>query len=183
MRKVKNETPRARKLKQLYLELGPERTIKKTAEAYEKNFGKCSNRYLELLSGRFGWVKAAKEYDVNYEELIKAKHIKEIAEMQDRHAKESILLQSLAISKMKNAKPEQLRLRDCARFLRDGVHIERLSRGLSDRPAVEINNTEVNVDARVQSVQNVNKVIVGVLDRFPDAREAVLSALEKKEEE
>lgn len=111
----------------LYRDIGYERSITKVAQLYN------AKKQLRALVGRWSsknnWVERARAYDEHLDELGTKQQEENIRKMQKRHITLSMALQQKAAEKLKDLKPEDMRVLDAIKAIIEGAKLERLTRG------------------------------------------------------
>jgi hypothetical protein len=127
-----DESPPAWESFQLYRNLGPERSIAKTAEEVGKDIS-----LLERWSSKHKWVLRANAFDAHADQEIQRLQIKERVDMTKRHARMSMLGQQKLVERLNEMAPEDISSSDIPRWLDIVVKVERLSRGVSADTAID----------------------------------------------
>ena len=113
-----------------YRDLGPERSVEKTARKQGKKIPKDGgNRTLEAWCTKFNWVSRAAAYDDYIERRKREENEKMIIEMSERHAKLAVAFQQRLAQRLSSLEPSEITPGDMARWLDIATKIERLSRG------------------------------------------------------
>lgn len=141
-----DETPLAFSYFATYRDLGPDRSLPKTAAVFSKSVS-----HMTSLSNKYRWVDRARAYDHFVDAKIRSSQMAEIAEMRTRHSNMAMDMVLAAHSELK-AMVDQVRVADgelakrrrlepdatrapilapvdIARLAKTGAHLERLTRG------------------------------------------------------
>ena len=132
----------------LYRDLGPRRSLDEASRRYHSTAPegddaasgrrpRASGR-IRRWAERWNWNARALAWDQELERLKRREQVEAEREMNERHAKESMMLQNKAIERLRQLRPEELRPRDLLAFLVEALKLERLTRGQpTDRIAEE----------------------------------------------
>ena len=125
----KGESSKAFHAFSVYRDAGPDRSLRDTAKAIGKSL-----RMLAVWSKRWDWVARSDDYDRHLEAQRRRAQEKAILEMADRHAREAMLMQSLAIKKLQglnlsNETAATITVFDAVRLMDVAIKAERLARG------------------------------------------------------
>jgi hypothetical protein len=123
--RVGKETFRAFELFAHYRDEGLNRSLRKTAEAFN-----VSKRLLEKMSSRHSWQMRVRAFDGEQDRQRQLDNRVAQRVMVDRHAALATLAQQKALDRLQTLKPTELTPTEATRLLEMGVRIERLSRGV-----------------------------------------------------
>lgn len=152
-----------------YLALGPARTLQKVADAAGLRL-----TTVQELSSRYVWGPRVSASDALVEVETAGELAAGITAMRHRHANTAAeLFDALGPVLLEQAKSPDLSPKDARQLAELAFKVERLSRGLSDRLDVR---AEVHLSGHV-SVDGLARVVVDALAPYPQAREAVETAL------
>lgn len=118
------ETPRAYEAFCVYRDLGPNRSITKTAQELNKNrttIGEWSTKY--------EWVKRAAAWDSEQDRIARRMQIEEIKKMRKKHAALANSMLIKAAKALQKIPVEEIKAVDISRLVEVGSKLERLSRG------------------------------------------------------
>jgi len=119
-----------------YRDLGPSRSIAKACSVLRgPGF---SRDMFKTWSARWKWVNRAAQWDSYLDEQRRKETENEITKMNKRHAEAAKMFQSKAIERLRNINLEEIDASQAIRFLAEGVKIERLAMGISDKVEHEI---------------------------------------------
>jgi hypothetical protein len=74
-------------------------------------------------------LERARAWDQERERLKQVEQLAAIQEMAERHAKEAMMMQTKAIERLRQLRPEELGPRDTLAYLVESAKLERLARG------------------------------------------------------
>ena len=130
------ESPTAFKAFSVYRDLGPSRSLPKTALAMGRPPG-----YKQTLwewGNKYEWNSRCLDYDRHMEKVAqveKESAVRDaVREMTDRHTQDAIKIQQMAMKALETMSLEAAPLRDLIRLWERGVRAERTSRGLPPEP-------------------------------------------------
>jgi hypothetical protein len=126
------ETDTAYRAFAVYRDLGPSRSLRRSAEVYyvERTSLPASQlRQLAKWSVPNRWVARSHEFDAWNDYERHAARENDIRAMETRHASIGISLQRTALERMETLTASQLTAPAVVQFLKEGVLIERLARG------------------------------------------------------
>lgn len=155
--KQKTDTDKSLEVFRAYLVM-QERSLPKLAKELGKN-----QRTLESWSSKYNWVERAAAYDAHLHEKLVNNNIGEVEKMNERHIREALALQHLALKRVKEYEKDPGKIKDLTpnemlRMFEVGAKLERIARGA----------TTENVDV----VAAVNHSVVDEeILKNPDARE------------
>ena len=121
-----------------YRDLGPNRNLRELPQKLGKSLtiiGKHSSKY--------NWVERVKAWEDYQDKINRKSQEEEIRKMAKRHADIALGMQSKAIDKLRNLDINEMKPADIARFIEEGVRIERLSRGVPDQIIQELGEITV----------------------------------------
>lgn len=135
-----SETERAYNAFCVYRDLGPRRTLVKTARIYY-DLGENADvpgtspklRQIKTWSATYGWVGRAHAWDIHVDEEARLDQIEAVKEMRKRHAAVANMTLGKAAERLRTAPTETLSIADAARLLDLAVKVERMARGEPDR--------------------------------------------------
>lgn len=123
--RISGESSRAFGLFAHYRDEGLNRSLRKTAEAFN-----VSTRLLEKQSSRYSWQMRVRAWDRGQDRQRQLDNRVAQRVMVDRHAALATLAQQKALERLQALKPNELTPGEAMRLLEMGVRIERLSRGV-----------------------------------------------------
>jgi hypothetical protein len=123
--RIGGESSRAFELFAYYRDEGLNRSLRKTAEAFN-----VSTRLLEKMSSRHSWQMRVRAWDREQDRQRQLDNRVAQRVMADRHAALATLAQQKALERLQALKPNELTPTEAMRLLEMGVRIERLSRGV-----------------------------------------------------
>lgn len=130
------ESAKAFEAFRVYRDLGPNRSIGKALNA-SKGSG-ASKDMFKTWSARWKWVNRAAQWDSYLDEQRRKETENEITKMNKRHAEQARIFQMKAMERIRNINMEEIDASQAIRFLAEGVKIERLAMGISDKVEHEI---------------------------------------------
>jgi len=89
-------------------------------------------RQWQAWSSLNDWVSRAQAWDDEKDRAATQERLREIRVMQERHAKQAMLLQRKAIERLQSLSPEDLTPSEVVRYIDTATTIERLARGEAD---------------------------------------------------
>jgi hypothetical protein len=96
-----------------------------------------STSYLERLSSQLHWVQRVAAFDREQDRIGQAKRIRDIQEMNERHAEIATAIRVKVAQCLEAMDPTSLRPNEVARLLEVASRVERMARGvLPDEPVV-----------------------------------------------
>jgi hypothetical protein len=121
----------------LYRDLGPRRSLAEASRAYHgaAASGPAARRrrwasgQVRAWAERWHWSARAQAWDQELERLHRDQQRAALEEMDERHARETLLVQSKAVERLRQLRPEELKPRETLQYLVEGIRIERLVRG------------------------------------------------------
>lgn len=133
------ESTRHREAFDRYYRLGPHRSLALLADALRASDADApSLRSLEEWSSRYQWQDRITDIERHAREAENEARIAEIREMQERHAKEGLLLQQRGAEWLTGLAAEAVSAEAAIRALVEGVKLERLARGdVTERTEVQ----------------------------------------------
>ncbi|MEJ7615824.1 MAG: hypothetical protein WKF30_02360 [Pyrinomonadaceae bacterium] len=121
------EPPKAWAAFVAYRDQAETRSFAKTRESLGKRSG--YERVIEAWSSRWRWVQRAAAWDAEQDRIKRAAHEQATVEMGYRQAKAGLLLQNRGLTKLVNAPPDAMSVRDALMCIVEGSKLERLARG------------------------------------------------------
>lgn len=148
-----------------YLSLGPERSFRAARIAYYEQHGKddpkeqSSKAYWNNYGVKHNWRKRASSFDLAIAEHLKANYANDLIETRNRHRRQAMLLQSLAMRKFKKIREqltgddgeehiEELSTAEALKLLTEGVKQELLS---LEQPEIIIGAKDKGSDGSIQA--------------------------------
>lgn len=127
-----NEPPKAYNAFVVYRDMGPLRSLAKSADIFYA--GRDSQqlsqmRQLGKWSTPYRWVARCTEFDAFNDFQRWTARETDIRAMENRHAQMGVSLQRVALERLESLPASALHARDVVQFLKEGVTIERLARG------------------------------------------------------
>lgn len=122
--RLKGETPKAWQAFVVYRDMGYKRSIAKAA----REIG-ITPSLAERWSTKYGWVARVQAYDDYIERLKREKQGKGLLEMEERQAREAMLLQQKGLEMLKQLEPDTASWSDAVKLIIEGAKLERLARG------------------------------------------------------
>lgn len=135
MTNVRRESTKANNTYVKYRDMGQNRSFEHLLEVLRtENDGKyrVARSSVELWSKKFKWQERIRKWDLEQDEVNKKQQLEEIKNMVKRHSQQSLLLQKKAIERIQDAMPQDLTLKEALDYMKEGVRIERLTRGQPD---------------------------------------------------
>ncbi len=125
----------------IFRDMGPERTITKTAEI----LGRKSASMIYKWSSSNNWQERVRAYENHLQKIaVKAAENARL-EMLSRHANEAMLMQQIALQKLREIDPDTVSVGDAVKMVDVAVKVERLARGESTENVKEETTGEVKV--------------------------------------
>lgn len=118
------ETPRAYEAFCAYRDMGPNRSINKTAQQLTKN-----RTTIAEWSTKYEWVKRVAAWDAEQDRIARQEQAEEIRKMRRRHSDVATAMIVKAARALNRMKEEDIKPSDISRFIEVASKLERLSRG------------------------------------------------------
>lgn len=179
------ETPRAFAAFVVYRDLGPRRSLRKTARVFyelgDDDVPPTSPklRQLKTWSALYGWVGRAHAWDVHMDEETRWDQVEAVREMKKRHATVANMALAKAAERLRVANAQDLSIVDAARLIDLAVKVERVARGEPDQvkavtgveggPAIAMTVDAVSVDALESRLRALLNEAAIAEDDEPDA--------------
>lgn len=128
-----NESAKAYEAFCVYRDIGPTRSLAKTAEAMNHPPG--YKQTLWKWSTKYEWQSRCYDYDDHMERVARLEKENMVREMTNRHACDAIKIQQIAMEALERISLEAAPPRDLIRVWEKAVRAERASRGLPPEPA------------------------------------------------
>ncbi len=145
------ETTRHREAFDIYFALGAERTIEKLrAELIHRGNKAPTARTLYDWSSRLGWQYRIDNLEREARQSADKTRIRAIQEMNERQAREGLLLQQKGSSRLAEVPVDGMTARDAIRAVTEGSRLERLALG--------------EVTERTESIEDPDPVLGGLSD-------------------
>jgi hypothetical protein len=84
---------------------------------------------VQVWADRWNWRQRASAWDAEQDRVGREAQLQEIIEMRRRHAEEAMLLQTVALEKLRAIDPDSLTANQTLDYLVEAAKLERLSRG------------------------------------------------------
>lgn len=136
-----------------YRDLGPDRCLDQASRAYHQPQGEQGDQagHKPRASGtirrwaqRWNWSARALAWDRELERVKRQEQLAAVQEMGERHAREAMMLQTKAVERLRQLRPEELKPHDTLAYLVEAAKLERLARGEpTERVAEEHTFTDV----------------------------------------
>jgi len=141
------ETTRHREAFNIYFDLGSERSIRRLRDELQPMWHRVpTERTLFEWSRVLGWQYRIDDLEREAREVDNRVHIEAIKEMQERQAREGLLMQQRGAQHLSELPDEDMSTGDAIRAVVEGARLERLARG---EPTEHVRNTE-DRDARLE---------------------------------
>jgi len=108
----------------IYRDMGPERSIRKVAQALDK-----SRTLIGNWSSTYEWVKRSDAWDIEQDRLSRIAQQKTSREMNERQARIAVTLQGKMLQALETLDPKRVKPQDLARIMELGLKYERIARG------------------------------------------------------
>jgi hypothetical protein len=175
----------------LYRDLGPQRSLDEASRRYHQPAGQEGpqppSKRLRRASGtirrwaqRWDWQTRARAWDQEIERLKQVQQQAAVKEMNQRHAKESLMLQNKAVERLHQLRPEELKPRDLLAFLIDAAKLERLACGEPTEHVVEDHHFE---DLEELTDDELARIIASEQGHLAPARRRGTAAAKDRPEE
>jgi hypothetical protein len=142
------ETTKHRQAYNAYVALGAERSVERLHAVLSAEGKSPSVRSLFEWSRTFGWQRRIDDFERKARVVEDEARLKAVREMQDRQAREGVLLQSKGAEWLSNVDDERPTPEAAIRAIVEGAKLERLARG----EATERTDIKSGVDARLQEI-------------------------------
>lgn len=124
----------------IYRDLGPRRSMDEASRIYHGKAPPLGNApptgrrpeasgQIRRWAERWNWAARARAWDQELERLKQKKQLDAVEEMTERHVKEAHMLQSKAVERLRQLRPEELKPRETLNYLIEAAKLERLARG------------------------------------------------------
>ena len=134
------ETTRHREAFNIYFDLGSERSIRRLRDELRQAWNRVpTERTLFEWSRVLGWQYRIDDVEREAREADDRSRIEAIKEMQERQAREGLLMQQRGAQRLSELSDEDMSTGDAIRAVVEGARLERLARG---EPTEHIRNTE-----------------------------------------
>lgn len=120
----KGETSRAYEAFTVYRDMGPDRSINKTAQKLSKN-----RTTIAEWSARNDWVKRAADWDAEQDRVARQAQTDEIKKMRKRHADLATAMLVKAAKALQRIPEDDIKAGDVSRMVDIASKLERISRG------------------------------------------------------
>ena len=128
--RIKKESSKAYYCFKKYFEYGPMRSIRKLSkQLQEEGEIKVHTVTLERYSKKYDWQSRIREWEFYNNKIERQTQDDELKNMIKRHTQESMMLQQKSIEKLKDILPDALSNKEALDMLKEGVRLERISRG------------------------------------------------------
>jgi hypothetical protein len=134
------ESTRHRQAFDIYYDLGSERSIRRLRIELRSVLNRVpTERTLFEWSRVFGWQFRIDDIESEARESDLIARIEAIKEMQERHAREGLLMQQKGTQRLSELAEDDMNSSDAIRAIVEGARLERLARG---EPTEHVRNTE-----------------------------------------
>ena len=129
------ETTRNRLAFDLYVRMGADRSLEALQETLAADLSLVgmkrapSRSTIESWSSAFHWQDRLLDLERQATEQDRDQQLRELLEMNERHAREGLALQQKGVERLQSLPAEQMSPSDAVRSLIEGVRLERLARG------------------------------------------------------
>jgi hypothetical protein len=132
--KQEGETPKSYAAFCEYRNMGPSRSLRKTAEKYYDISGKTAVnlRYIEQWSSKFKWVSRVDVWDAEQDRIERTEQELAVRLMKKRLAEQAMLVQTKGLQRMLDMDPLELTRREALDYFAKGVEIEAKYREVPD---------------------------------------------------
>lgn len=120
----KGETARAFEAFAVYRDMGPGRSINKTAQALHKN-----RTTIGEWSSKYEWVKRVSAWDAEQDRIARQKNTEEIKKMRKRHTDLASAMLVKAARALQRIPEDEIKAADVSRMVETASKLERISRG------------------------------------------------------
>lgn len=120
----KGETARAFEAFAVYRDMGPSRSINKTAQALDKN-----RTTIGEWSAKYEWVKRVAAWDAEQDRIARQKNTEEIKKMRKRHTDLASAMLVKAARALQRIPDDEIKAADVSRMVETASKLERISRG------------------------------------------------------
>lgn len=121
---LENETPKAYEAFCTYRDLGPNRSMRKTAEKLGK-----SQKLMEGWSSTHKWGERAAAWDAEQDRFVRQQQLEDIKKMRKQHADLAYSMLIKAAQALKRIPVDEIKASDISRFVETASKLERISRG------------------------------------------------------
>jgi hypothetical protein len=155
----------------IYRDQGPRRTFDGASRAYHGGAAAGPKRrasgHIRLWAERWHWLARAQAWDQESDRVKRQKEIEAVAEMAERQAKEAVMLQSKAVERLRQLRPEELKPRDTLDFLIQAAKLERLARG---EPTERVAEEHHFADVKELSDDELSRIVASERELSPAGR-------------
>ena len=135
------ESARAYEAFDLYLKMGPERSLRKVGQELGK-----SNTLISRWSSAWNWLERCRDYDNYLKRQELEEQRKAVKKMQQRQIQTAMLMQKKAVEALDKLDPERLSPKDIKEFIKMASELERLNRTAVSKEEFEDSEDNVTVD-------------------------------------
>lgn len=146
-----------------YRDMGPRRSLRELARALSANKTTTYLAQLGEWSRRWNWVERVKAWDEELDKKAREAQLEEVRKMRERHVREAMSIQEMAIRRLKGMDPTELSANDVLRYFVEGTKLERISRGEpetiqehhhtgKDGGPIEIHDAREELTRRINSI-------------------------------
>lgn len=135
------ESARAYEAFDLYLKMGPERSLRKVGQELGK-----SNTLISRWSSAWNWQERCRDYDNYLKRQELEEQRKAVKKMQQRQIQTAMLMQKKAVEALDKLDPERLSPKDIKEFIKMASELERLNRTAVSKEELEDSEDNVTVD-------------------------------------
>lgn len=118
------ETPRAYEAFCVYRDMGPDRSLRKTVQALNKNLTTIAE-----WSAKYEWVKRVAAWDAENDRIARIEQLSAIKKMRKQHAELAYSMLIKAAQALKRIPADEIKASDISRMIETGSKLERISRG------------------------------------------------------
>ena len=125
----------------IFRDMGPDRVVADVAKA----MGRASAAMIYKWSAQNNWQERVRQYENHLQKVATKAAEKARTEMLARHANEAMLMQQIALQKLREVNPETVTVGDAVKMVDVAVKVERLARGEPTENVKEETSGEVKV--------------------------------------
>ncbi|HLN30708.1 MAG TPA: hypothetical protein VK395_23405 [Gemmataceae bacterium] len=127
----------------VYRDFGPRRSLDEASRSYhgtqdsERRSGARASGIIRRWAKRWHWRARAQAWDEEQEQVKASQRTAAVKEMNDRYAKEAQMLQTKAIERLRQLRPDELKPRDLLNYLIESAKLERSTLGEPTDPVLQ----------------------------------------------
>lgn len=137
----------------IYRDLGPDRSLERTAQALSK-----SSRVLAEWSGKYDWTARARAFDEASAAKASIIALESAADVRARQAKHAKAIQLRAMQTIANANPALVSVRDAIQAWKVGADAERKALGITEDHVLVLKREEVSPEEAARLLAELRRL-------------------------